>query len=101
MRHAYRYAWVGSNHGRCVDLWAPGKNITSVALEDGVFRYRGVGATSWATPFVTGAVALYLQRHPAASPKKVRHWLRHGATRGLLNHLPAGSPNRLLHVPRA
>ena len=42
--------WSGSNQGRCVDIFAPGKGITSVLADGGVFHYRGVGATSWATP---------------------------------------------------
>ena len=90
--------WSGSNRGRCVDLWAPGKGITSVAFDGGVFRYLGVGATSWATPFVAGAAALYLQTHPDADAAEVHRELRRSATRGALEGLPAGSPNRLLFV---
>lgn len=90
--------WSGSNRGKCVDLWAPGKGITSVLSGDGVFRYGHVGATSWATPFVTGAVAQYLQRHPRAAPAKVRAWLRRTATVGALDGVPAGTPNRLLFI---
>jgi subtilisin family serine protease len=90
--------WSGSNRGRCVDLWAPGKGITSVAFEGGVFRYTGVGATSWATPFVTGAVALYLQRHRQAGPAKVQRWLRRTATAGVIKGAPAGTTKRLLYV---
>ncbi len=90
--------WSGSNRGRCVDLWAPGKDITSVLSDGGVLRYRHVGATSWAAPFVTGAVALYLQRHPQAKPAKVQRWMRRTATVGALEGVPAGSPNRLLFV---
>lgn len=90
--------WSGSNRGRCVDLWAPGKDITSVLSDGGVLRYRHVGATSWAAPFVTGAVAQHLQRHPQASPAKVQRWLRRTATVGALEGVPAGSPNRLLFV---
>jgi subtilisin family serine protease len=90
--------WSGSNRGRCVDLWAPGKDITSVLSGGGVFRYRHVGATSWATPFVTGAVALYLQDHPRARPPKVTRWLRRNATVGALDAVPAGTADRLLYV---
>jgi subtilisin family serine protease len=90
--------WPGSNRGRCVDLWAPGKDITSVLYEGDVLRYRGVGATSWAAPFVTGVVAQYLQRHPQARPAKVQRWLRRTATVGTLEGVPSGSPNRLLFV---
>lgn len=91
-------AWSGSNQGRCVDLWAPGKDITSVLSDGGVTRYRGVGATSWATPFVSGAAALFLQRNPASGPDQVRNWLRSTATEGQLRAVRSGTPNRLLFV---
>ena len=90
--------WSGSNQGRCVDIFAPGKGITSVLADGGVFHYRGVGATSWATPSVTGAVAQYLQRNPQAGPSEVRRAVRRSATVGVLDGLDAGSPNRLLYV---
>lgn len=93
-------AWSGSNQGSCVDIWAPGKDITSVLLDGGVIRYRFVGATSWATPFVSGAVALYLQRHPAASPAKVGRWLVRTSTKGALTGVNPGTVNRLLYVGR-
>lgn len=91
-------AWSGSNQGPCVDLWAPGKGITSVLAGGGVVRYSRVGATSWATPFVTGAVALYLQGHPGARPAKIRRWLQRTATVGALDGVLTGTPDRLLFV---
>ena len=91
-------AWSGFNQGRCVDIFAPGKGISSVLADGGVFRYTHVGATSWATPFVTGAVALYLQDNPLATPSQVRRALRQSATAGVLDGLDRGSPNRLLFV---
>jgi len=81
-----------------VDVWAPGKGITSVLSDGGVIRYRSVGATSWATPFVTGAAALYLQDNPRAGPAEVRRSLRRNATVGALDGVPAGTRNRLLFV---
>ncbi len=87
--------WSGSNRGSCVDLWAPGKDITSVLSGGGVFRYRFVGATSWAAPFVTGAVAQFLQTHPQARPARVQRFIKRTATRGPLTN---ASPNRLLFV---
>lgn len=90
--------WAGSNRGSCVDIWAPGKGVTSVFFAGGVGRYRHSGATSWATPFVTGAVALYLENHRKAGPAKVRRWLRRTATAGVLAGVPSGSPSRLLYV---
>ena len=95
-RHDRR--WSGSNTGTCVDLFAPGVGVRSVLRGGGVFTYRGSGATSWATPYVTGAAALYLSAHPRAHPLAVRRWVLNGSTKGLLSGIPAGTPNRLLYA---
>ncbi|MBU2696151.1 S8 family peptidase [Pimelobacter sp. 30-1] len=57
-----------SNRGTCVDLFAPGVDITSAWLNGGTNTISG---TSMATPHVTGAAALYLTTHPTASPSAV------------------------------
>jgi subtilisin family serine protease len=91
-------AWRGSNQGRCIDLFAPGKDITSVLMDAGVLRYEFIGATSWAAPFVSGAAALFLQNNPTATPAQVSRALRSSATTGALGRVRAGTPNRLLFV---
>jgi subtilisin family serine protease len=90
--------FAGTNTGPCVDLYAPGKNITSVVAGGTTHRYAGVGATSWATPFVTGVVAQRLQRRPTATPHAVARWLVRRSTRGALSRVPAGTANRLLYA---
>ena len=89
--------WQGSNVGPCVDLFAPGVGVRSVLAGGGAFTYRGSGATSWATPYVTGAAALYLSRNPDAAPGQVRRWIRTQATRGQLHGLTQNTANRLLY----
>ena len=89
--------WSGSNYGACVDLFAPGLSVRSVAAGGGVFRYDGSGATSWATPYVTGAAALYLSAHPKASPASVRSWILSNSTKGQLRGLASNTANRLLY----
>ena len=89
--------WSGSNVGRCVDLFAPGVSVRSVLDGGGPFTYRGSGATSWATPYVSGVAALYLSRHPNAEPARVRQWIQTSATVGRLSGLPANTANRLLY----
>lgn len=96
---SWRTGFSGTNFGPCVDLYAPGRGITSVLAGDGVYRYARVGATSWAAPFVTGAVALELQRHRRASPARVAERILGRATTGALTAVPPGTPNRLLYVP--
>jgi subtilisin family serine protease len=90
---------AGLNHGRCVDLFAPAEGVTSVvdhALVPDRLVTREGAATSWAAPLVSGAAALYLSVHRAASPAEVRGWLLENATNGALRGNLHGSPNRLL-----
>ncbi len=61
-----------SNYGPEVDIMAPGTCIRST-LPGGV--YGVFSGTSMATPHVTGAVALYLETNPAATPADVRAYL--------------------------
>ena len=66
-----------SNYGSCVDLWAPGAGILSTWLGGGTTTLSG---TSMAAPHVGGGAALYLSRHPTASPAAVESALRTAAT---------------------
>lgn len=68
-----------SNRGTCVDLFAPGVDITSAWLNNGTNTISG---TSMASPHVAGAAALYLQAHPSASPSAVNAAIVSSATQG-------------------
>ena len=83
-----------SNWGSCVDLFAPGSSITSAWHNGGTNTING---TSMATPHVAGAVALYLQAHPNASPAEVSSAIKGFATQGKISRLN-GSPNLVLNV---
>ncbi|MEU3406618.1 S8 family peptidase [Streptomyces sp. NPDC006670] len=96
-RHWQDTESFGSGHGSCVDLYAPGDKITSAAAGGGTVTSDSA-ATSWATPHVTGAVALYLSAHPAATPAQVRNWLIGQTDRDVLTAVPPGTPNRLLNT---
>jgi len=84
-----------SNFGPFVDLFAPGVDIESDTPTGGTTTMSG---TSMATPHVVGAVALYFERHPSATPAEVAAGLVAEASKDKLSGLGAGSPNLLLYV---
>ncbi|MEU1725540.1 S8 family peptidase, partial [Nonomuraea sp. NPDC005692] len=86
-----------SNYGRCTDLFAPGVGITS-SWNTGDTATKSIGGTSMAAPHVTGAAALYLAAHPAATPADVQAALVAAATPGKIADPGSGSPNRLLFI---
>jgi len=63
--------WPLSNFGSAIDIVAPAVSIPAPAGAG----YVCDSGTSFAAPFVTGAIATYLGEHPAASPADVRTWL--------------------------
>jgi len=85
-----------SNKGGCVDLFAPGQQISS-AWHTGDAATKALSGTSMASPHVAGAAALYLGAHPKARPAEVADALLKAAVGGKVAD-PAGSPNRLLQV---
>ena len=87
-----------SNHGSCLDLFAPGVDITSDWLDG---RTATISGTSMATPHVAGAAALLLQRNPGWSPATVAGRVVALATTGRVTSPGTGSPNRLLYSPPA
>jgi subtilisin family serine protease len=66
-----------SNFGPCVDLYAPGYNVTSAAISTvgDTNAYMSYIGTSFAAPEVTGAVAAYLEYHPNAPVSEVTSYL--------------------------
>jgi subtilisin family serine protease len=66
-----------SNYGPCVDIWAPGVKILSTGNSGGIGYMSG---TSMASPHGAGAAALYLSKHPTATPAQVEAALKRVAT---------------------
>jgi PKD repeat protein len=86
-----------SNFGTCVDIFAPGVNITSDWYTSNVAT-NTISGTSMATPHVAGAAALYLELNPSASPAAVASALTTNATAGVVTNPGSGSPNLLLYT---
>ena len=59
-----------TNFGSCVDLYAPGVDITSAWI-GGANATNTISGTSMATPHVVGVAAVYLATNPGASPSAV------------------------------
>ncbi len=70
-----------SNRGACVDLFAPGVDITSAWLSGGT---KTISGTSMASPHVAGAVALYLSGHRSATPAQVADAILGATTKGVV-----------------
>lgn len=98
-----------SNHGTCVDLFAPGSAIVSATPNGGSASLSG---TSMASPHVAGAAALVTAANPGWSPAEVSSDIVNRATPGvvsgiktncnffdnLLGTCMTGTPNLLLYT---
>ena len=86
-----------ANRGTCVDVFAPGIDITS-AWGTGDTATNTISGTSMATPHVAGAAALYLAGNPTATAAQVHAAIVSNATTGVVTSPGTGSPNRLLYT---
>lgn len=86
-----------SNYGSCVDLFAPGSNITS-AYYTSASATAVLSGTSMASPHVAGVAALVLQQNPEAGPAAVTDFIKSNGTTNRLGSLGTGSPNLLLYA---
>jgi len=85
-----------SNYGSYVDIYAPGRHITTTYIRDDDDTVPGASGTSIATPHVAGVAARYLQGNPTVSAGTVVTDLINQAVTGKISSLPSGSHNRML-----
>jgi cerevisin len=92
-----RNAWF-SNHGMCVDVFAPGLDITSTWIGSDTAT-NTISGTSMASPHVAGLSAVILGEHEEPlSPQQVKDMIVDSATKGALkfSSVLRKTPNKLI-----
>jgi subtilisin family serine protease len=90
-----------SSFGTCLDIFAPGVNITSSWIGANNSTLATISGTSMASPHVAGAAALLLEVNKTATPQQIRDSLVNGSTCGAVASPGVGSPNNLLATSTA
>jgi len=94
-----RMAWF-SNHGSCVDVFAPGHYITSAWIGSNVST-NTISGTSMASPHVAGLIALLLSmpEHENKTPEEIKQVIIDMSTPNVIKGLPfwTESANRLIY----
>jgi subtilisin family serine protease len=86
-----------SNYGACVDLFAPGVDITSDWSTSSTAT-NTISGTSMSAPHVTGAAALFLEVEPGATPSRVAAMVKSLTTKDAIPTSRTAN-NDLLFVP--
>jgi subtilisin family serine protease len=82
-----------SNYGNCVEVYAPGVNVTSDWTGSAVNTISG---TSMASPHAAGVGALYKGTFGDAPSATVNDWVVANSTSSVIKSNVSGTPNRLL-----
>jgi cerevisin len=91
-----------SNHGKCVDIFAPGLNILSTWIGSNQ-SVNTISGTSMASPHVCGLLSYFLSLAPSSdsdytvpvTPAKLKKRMINIATPGMLTDIPANTVNLL------
>jgi subtilisin family serine protease len=79
-----------TNYGTCVEVYAPGVDITSAWLNGGTNTISG---TSMASPHVAGIGALYKSSQGDVASATINAWMQAAASPNVVVGAPAGTPN--------
>ncbi|MQA24549.1 MAG: S8 family serine peptidase [Micromonosporaceae bacterium] len=82
-----------TNHGECVEGYAPGVDITSAWLDGGENTISG---TSMASPHMAGVAALYKSANGDVSSDELIAWLTENASKDVIQGVPTGTPADLV-----
>ncbi|WP_437319032.1 S8 family serine peptidase [Sorangium sp. So ce385] len=93
---AEKSAWESSNHGPCVDGYAPGVEIMTTCNGGQTCMASG---TSMAAPYVTGLAAMYKATLGDRSSSTIANFINNGATTSVIANEPVGTPDRLIYSP--
>jgi len=86
-----------SNFGKCVDVFAPGLDITSVWIGSD-HAVNKISGTSMASPHVAGLAAYFLSLiKEETTPKQIKDTILELATKGSLDKLPKDTVNLLIY----
>lgn len=85
-----------SNYGDALDIFAPGSGIKTARYDNNTGS-RSMTGTSAAAPHVAGAVALYLEENPGATPDEVHAAITGNATKNIVTNSSSNN-NHLLYV---
>jgi len=86
-----------SNWGTCLDIFAPGSDITAPWIDSKTDTYT-ISGTSMASPHVCGAVALYLGDDDTLTPANILSKLMANSVDGTIKNVGKRSPNKFLYV---
>ena len=91
-----------SNHGKCVDIFAPGLNILSTWIGSN-YATNTISGTSMASPHICGLLTYFLSLAPSSDsdftvpmpPAKLKKRMISIATPNMLTDVPSGTVNLL------
>jgi subtilisin family serine protease len=88
---------TGTSWGSCIDLYAPGQDVSIADIVTPTSTAIGSG-TAYSAALVTGVAAQILHTNPAWTPAQVSAEISALATNGKITNAPALTPNKLLSL---